>query len=236
MPKKYTNKELLQIIRDKAEELGRRPAQIDIRHAETIRHRFGYWNKALELAGFEPFQIKKYSDEDLLQIIKDKAEELGRSPTLKEINQRTTIYNRFGGMKKALELAGLKIDFEKGKKVVETNDELLELYNNFSILIGKELEGATSTELDEADEIYDSSVYTLRFGNLNNVRKLLGMEIKRQLRSKYDKEDVLNNLKKIGRLKNNEIEKHPHLPSKTTILRLFKTTNMTDVWKEVFDE
>ncbi len=49
----------------------------------------------------------------------------------------------------------------------------------------------------------------------------------------YTKEEVGEALKKTGYLKIKEIEQHPNLPACTTVLRLFKTSKMTNVWKEL---
>ncbi len=52
-------------------------------------------------------------------------------------------------------------------------------------------------------------------------------------KQEYTKEEVSNALKKTGHLKAIEIDQHPDLPSRMTILKLFKTTKMTDVWNEL---
>ncbi len=49
----------------------------------------------------------------------------------------------------------------------------------------------------------------------------------------YTKEEVVKALKEIGWLKQSDIEKHPNLPSRNTILKLFKTTSMANVWNEL---
>ena len=49
--KKYTDEELLQIIRDKTEELGRLPIKRDVPDHSLIKARFGPWPRALEAAG-----------------------------------------------------------------------------------------------------------------------------------------------------------------------------------------
>lgn len=50
---------------------------------------------------------KKYSDEDLLNIIKNKASSLGRAPYKREIKNSPTICNRFGTWNNAIKIAGL---------------------------------------------------------------------------------------------------------------------------------
>ncbi len=49
----------------------------------------------------------------------------------------------------------------------------------------------------------------------------------------YTKESVSKALKEIGYLKSSEIAQHPDLPSRPTILKLFKTTKINDVWNEL---
>ncbi len=50
---------------------------------------------------------------------------------------------------------------------------------------------------------------------------------------KFTKEEVARMLKETGWVKNQYIEDHPDLPSMPTIFKLFKTTKMSDVWKEL---
>lgn len=50
---------------------------------------------------------KKYTDEDLIEILQQKAKELGRPPKTREVRQWGTIINHFGSFDKALEAAGL---------------------------------------------------------------------------------------------------------------------------------
>ena len=103
---KYTDEQLLEIIKEKAKELGRKPRRKDISQADTIAKRFGSWNKALEAAGICASR-KKYTDEQLLEIIKEKAKELGRAPYRTELSQEKATVKRFGSWVKALELSGM---------------------------------------------------------------------------------------------------------------------------------
>ncbi len=66
---------------------------------------------------------------------------------------------------------------------------------------------------------------------MNDIWKELGIPI--IPRSSYTKEKVFKVLKKLGRLSQKEINQHPYLPSCSTILRLFKTTKMSDIWEKV---
>lgn len=52
---------------------------------------------------------KKYSDECLLNILRFKAEELGRTPKCREVARYWTIIRRFGSWNGALEYAGVQV-------------------------------------------------------------------------------------------------------------------------------
>ncbi len=56
---------------------------------------------------------------------------------------------------------------------------------------------------------------------------------RKQRKPKYTKEVIAKALKKTGYLPASEIDQHPDLPSRTTILKLFKTTSITNVWEEL---
>ncbi len=53
------------------------------------------------------------------------------------------------------------------------------------------------------------------------------------MRKTYSKEEVAKKLKEIGWLKTEEIDRHPDLPSRKTIIKLFETTKTTNVWNEL---
>ena len=82
----------------------------------TYERVFGTWNNAVREAGFEPNierpSKKVYSNQEMLQHLKKLSNELGRSPTAKNINKSDgpstqTYMDRFGSLKMALEEAGL---------------------------------------------------------------------------------------------------------------------------------
>ncbi len=52
-------------------------------------------------------------------------------------------------------------------------------------------------------------------------------------KQEYTKKEVSKTLKETGYLKVKEIDQHPDLPSHSTVLNLFKTTKITNVWKEL---
>ncbi|MBS4161479.1 hypothetical protein GWP49_30870, partial [Klebsiella pneumoniae] len=109
MPRKYTKEELIEMLKSRAEELGRSPKQKEVKQFQTIVKRFGSFNKGLEAAGLTPNKKrrKKYTEAELIEILQQRAEELGRSPKKREIKQFQTIVNHFGTFNKGLEAAGL---------------------------------------------------------------------------------------------------------------------------------
>jgi len=127
----YSDKELLDNLKHKYEELGRLPTFKEIKNPTgyAYRKRFGNWKKAVDLAGLNykanrrnTTCISKYTDEFLLDIIKEIHKQAGRIPKIADLKQvgempqfkgvkhitRYTYESRFGGWKKALILAGLK--------------------------------------------------------------------------------------------------------------------------------
>jgi hypothetical protein len=127
------------------------------------------------------------------------------------------------------------------KNVVHSNKELIKLYREISIKIGKEKYGATARDLKEHGFPYSKSVLASRFTSMNNLRRLAGFEIKREVIPKYNKHSLklmlYTNYKKYGRkLTQTEIAKSDSLPNPSSIFYHFRTTKISDIWKEVLNE
>jgi hypothetical protein len=114
----YDPEDLLEHLRTVAEGLGRTPTQAELRetggpHPATYRAHFGSWKAALAEVGLEPRCGRRYETEELLQILRELAEELGRTPTIAELQARAdlpspyTYRDRFGRWNEALGKAGL---------------------------------------------------------------------------------------------------------------------------------
>ena len=113
--------ELINSIRLKTQQLGKAPTKRDMDNDPTmpssyfLRTEFGSFNKALKAARVfvAPACQKGVSDDELLRILKAKAEKLGRVPTLKDITQdsdmpnASTYYKHFGNLGNAFKRAGL---------------------------------------------------------------------------------------------------------------------------------
>lgn len=107
--RKWTDKELIQIIQEKAKELGTTPKATDIitPNPSTFAYRFGSWNNALKMAGFEPQQerIHKASvrtKEELITLLYDWSirhnRAINSSDLIKDksLPSRTAICNQLG--------------------------------------------------------------------------------------------------------------------------------------------
>ena len=124
----YTNKEILEILKAKAEQLGRPPKTQDVDTDEnmpcskTYFLRFGSWDKVLKLAGISSSSRYPNTDDELLEMLKAKAEQLGRTPTARDIYDNddmpypATYHRRFGSWNKALKAAGLSPNRRSPKK------------------------------------------------------------------------------------------------------------------------
>lgn len=86
----HSDAKLIWILEDLGEELGRTPSRQDFRdHAEislgAIVNRFGSWNEALRLAGFEINQEAELDRELLAESFRELEAELGKVPSQKDM-------------------------------------------------------------------------------------------------------------------------------------------------------
>lgn len=158
---------LLAELRRLTKELGKTPSQLDMtdhgQHgSETYTRRFGSWNGAVEAAGLDPNPDRqKRSREELLADLRDAADDLGRSPTRREMEDYTeadviTFRNRFGSWNEALEAAGLEL--RPAQERVPDDELLAELQR-----LEKELgTPPTTTDIEDKGE-FSQGVYYKRF-------------------------------------------------------------------------
>ena len=116
---RYTDEELLRMLRSKADELGRAPRPIEVDEdwempsSNLYRKRFGDYDVAVRKARLMPSKCRGYSEEELIALLQKKAEELGKKPTMlsmdvdSKVPSSTTFVVHFGSWKRALEAAGL---------------------------------------------------------------------------------------------------------------------------------
>ena len=115
----WSKMELIDMLQKKAKELGRAPTASDMNaddempSSATYRNAFGSWNEALLAADLSPNKVS-YSSTKMLLLLREKAEELGRTPKIVDVDadpampSGRTYHAVFGTWNTALELAGLK--------------------------------------------------------------------------------------------------------------------------------
>jgi len=185
----YSKEYLIDELKKEAIRLGRVPKQEEYKHGERCRVRFGSWKKTLELAGLDTSYLsKKYTDEDLLQQIIDKYNEIGRIPTTSQVKNYVNIIRRFGTWHNALYKAGFRKEDLKLYKEKYTDDELLNMIKEKSKKLGR--------IPNINDMLYKSKIYE-RFGTWENALTEAGFNKKDiyYRNKKYTNEDLLNILK-----------------------------------------
>lgn len=112
---KYTDRELIKILKDKAKELGRTPKRREVYQNQVIKDRFGSWNEALLKANLKILK-KKYTRNELIEYAEEFYKKFNRSPTGKDFQNdiylpdTKIILKRFGSWNDYLTAAGLKIN------------------------------------------------------------------------------------------------------------------------------
>lgn len=97
-------------------------------------------------------------------------------PSQKELEQlgysRHIFINMFQNYNNALIAAGITPMNKTPEIVKETDEELLQMYVDFSNCLGQ---AATSRQLNESHNIYNADVFTLRFGGMLELHKEQGL-------------------------------------------------------------
>ena len=90
--KRYSDDQILAELRDCAERLGRSPTMREFSedkqtsvHPQTVIEHYGSWNAAKRAAGLVPRRFA--TRDELLGLLKDLGEELGRPPTARDIDE-----------------------------------------------------------------------------------------------------------------------------------------------------
>jgi Homing endonuclease associated repeat len=119
--KRYSNDQILAELAASAERLGRSPTMREFAadpdttvHPQTVIEHFGSWNQAKRLAGLVPRRFA--TREELLGLLRDLGDELGRVPTAKDIDDnrgrmpsKSLYWHTFGSLTEALREAGFDV-------------------------------------------------------------------------------------------------------------------------------
>jgi hypothetical protein len=136
--KRYSDRDLLDELRASAERLGRSPTMREFAadpqtrvHPQTVIEHFGSWNTAKREAGLLPRRFA--TREELLQVLRDLGQELGRTPTARDLEARrgsmpskSLYWHTFGSLTTALREAGFDVPVgeERLERAVEQGVKL----------------------------------------------------------------------------------------------------------------
>jgi hypothetical protein len=119
--KRYSDDQILGELRACAERLGRSPTMREFAadaettvHPQTVIEHFGTWNNAKRKAGLVPRRFA--TREELLSLLRELGDQLGRTPTAKDLEQRKSsmpskslYWHTFGSLNNALREAGFDV-------------------------------------------------------------------------------------------------------------------------------
>ncbi len=119
--KRYSDDQILSELRECAARLGRSPTMREFGadrettvHPQTVIEHFGSWNAAKRSAGLVPRRFA--TSEELLSVLRELGQELGRVPTAKDIDARRGLmpskslyWHTFGSLSSALREAGFDV-------------------------------------------------------------------------------------------------------------------------------
>jgi hypothetical protein len=136
--KRYSDEQILAELRACAERLGRSPTMREFAadaetavHPQTVIEHYGSWNAAKRAAGLVPRRFA--TREELLGLLTDLGEELGRPPTARDIDEhkgklpsKSLYWHTFGSLTNALREAGFDVPVgeERLERAVEQGTEL----------------------------------------------------------------------------------------------------------------
>lgn len=182
------------------------------------------------------------SKEELKELYLSIYQKYGRQPTVAELSENGfhltkkywTSHNDF------IRFCGLEPESIDKENVTESNDELIAMYKAFSHKIGEDKHGASWSQLNKSDEIYNWDIFCQRFNGLTQLKELCGYTPYRSASRKYTQEELQDKLidyvVKLGRIPTNrEIEMNKELPTTRTITRYFCTTKITDVYRNLYE-
>jgi hypothetical protein len=119
--KRYSDEQILEELRASAARLRRSPTMKEFAadpeaavHPQTVIEHFGSWNAAKRAAGLVPRRFA--TREELLELLRGLGEELGRTPTARDLDERrgslpskSLYWHTFGSLSSALREAGFDV-------------------------------------------------------------------------------------------------------------------------------
>lgn len=181
----------------------------------------------------------KYSDEDLIKIIQNKAKELGRTPTRRDVKQFDVISKRFGSWNNALVKAGFVPNWNTAKL---TQEDCIKLIRKKAKQLGRTpyarewSEDKTLPSIDKVRKIFDNKswfeivqiaglepIHTdLRYKGTHLFNRLSDKEVLRRLKSELERLNTSNQ-------NVYELNKSKFMPSAKYFFNRFNTNSWNDI-------
>lgn len=192
--KKYTNEELLMFLRKYKDEHGQVPTSIDFDNSEkypsykVYAQRFGSWNNALKMVGFQLNLIKVFNKEDIINEARDFYCKHNRSPFHYELSfSSTAVKGKFPSWNSMLTEAELPINIDD-KEYIEKDELLLSLKESFK----------RENKLPDLNTIskeigVNRNIFAKKFGSYRHALFEAGLINKYEVTLDYD-EFIINNL------------------------------------------
>ena len=181
---KYTSEVLIAQLQKKYKQLGRAPTTKEVNSdpamasSKAFAREFGSHKNALRAAGIPINRgTTKYSRKDLIEQLQRKAEQLGRAPTLIELNADSemacddTFVNAFGSYVAALEAAGIRPIRKREYSDKELLDELYKKYLAVGFLeTGRR---PTNKDINTDPDMASTRAYDVHFGATSEAHRLV---------------------------------------------------------------
>lgn len=159
----YTKEELIELLRAKAQELGRPPIKEDCYFHRSVRKHFGSWNKGLEAARISTYDHHKITDDEIIADIKRVEGELGKQLSFKDYKKLGKY--QFGKFRRSWSEFADELGYRKYKNVSK-KDLILALkavvddlgYVPSTLEFQRHKLGITTTTLYKVYESYDKLI------------------------------------------------------------------------------
>jgi|APHM01.1.fsa_nt_gi hypothetical protein len=170
---------LINELRRLADELGRAPGRREMdkrgKYSERFyREKFGSWNEAIRKAGLEVNGKYNIAKSDLLNELRDFADELGQTPIKMQMKESgaydpTTYMQKFGSWNEALRETGLEINKDKNISDSDLLGELTRLADELG-------QTPKAGDMNQQGK-YNSGTYARKFDSWNEALAEAGLEI-----------------------------------------------------------
>lgn len=189
----------------------------DCPHHSTYVARFGSWTRALGEAGLESgVRPSKIPKDELITQLQQVANDLGRPPTIQEINEKdgtpnsSTFIKRFGTWITALERAELETKYSHERRAGDQRNQQLsneQLLADLKSFVSRFDYIPTVSEMTECGP-HQGGLYRARFGGWNNALTEAGITPNRQ--RKLSNKELLDEITRLAK-------KHGEPPTTTVM-------------------